>query len=346
MKIVKKIPDAIGTLGRHCRFFLPRLNFARFLNICIMIIEMLLKRERLLSKPVVAKIEACSVCNLRCFGCRSGKGKSLVEYSGGSLTVSDFEVILDKLGKHLFEVVLYIWGEPLLNKNIAELINAAHKRNISVAISTNLHQLTEETSKKLLDAGLDKMIFCIDGWSQKTYEEVRIRGDFELVRANVKRFIDLRNESKSKKPYMEWQYIVTSQNKSELKYAQEAAEEWGVEKFTEIVDWGKRLKEKEYFKGLQKTKKKMYEKNNKCYWLWSSIAIQFDGNVFPCCHVANKPHDNRIFGNILTDDFGLVWNSVKYRQARLLMKSNREISEGEFICKYCCSPPIFTEKSQ
>jgi radical SAM protein with 4Fe4S-binding SPASM domain len=341
MKLVKKIPGTVGTLKRHLIIFWPRLTFSRIINTGIMGIEMFFKRLKLISKPVVAKIEASSACNLRCRGCRTGE--PLVEYKIGNLAVSDFEVILNKMGKYLFELVFYIWGEPLINKDLPELIKAAHKRNISVIISTNLHFLTEDMGAKLLDAGLDKMIFCIDGWSSETYSEIRIKGNFDLVKANIKRFIDQRKAAKSKKPYLEWQYVVTTNNKSELPIARRVAADWGVEKFTELVDWAKRLEEKDYFKGLDKVRHKMYTKINRCFWLWSSIAIQYDGNVFPCCHVANKPHENRIYGNILKEDLKAVWNSDKYQRARLLLKSKRSINDGDFICKHCYSPPIFIE---
>jgi len=346
MKVIKKIPDAFGALDRHLKQFGLRMTFKRLINLCIILIEMVFKRKRLLSKPAIAKIEASSICNLRCFGCRSGAQSALVEYPPGKLSISDFEVMVEKMGDYLFEIVLYLWGEPLTNKDLPALIKVAHNKNIAVGISTNLHFLTEEMGEKLLDAQLDKMIFCIDGWSQETYGQVRIKGNFETVKNNIQRFAQQKKAANSRKPHLEWQYVVTEDNFPELESAKRAAQKWGVDKFTEIADWGKRLKKKDHFKGLAKTKKQMYEKINRCYWLWSSIAVQYDGNVFPCCHVANKPHQQRIYGNILKDSLGDVWNSELYQKARLLLQSSRSISEGEFICKECFSPPVFTYKKE
>jgi len=344
MKLLKKIPGFVGALQRHSRILLPRLTPARVANIGVLGIEMLFKRPVLISRPVVAKIEACSACNLACEGCRSGH--LIVEYPAGNISMQDFGIILDKMGKYLFEIVFYNWGEPLMNKKVPELIKMAHQHNISVIISTNLHFLTEEVGEKLLEAQLDKMIFCIDGWSQESYQQVRINGDFELVINNIKRFLEQRRAAGSKKPYLEWQYVVTQRNRPELPMARKAARDWGVERFVELVDWSQRLDDKSYFKGLDKAWEKMFGKINRCFWLWSSIAIQYDGNVFPCCHVANKPYDKRIYGNLVSSSMKEVWNGTKYQRARRFLKSKRRIDDGEFICKDCISPPIFIEQDK
>ena len=322
------------------KLFYGRMTIRRLYNVALVIFEMFFKKTRLNSKPIIAKIEASSACNLLCLGCRSGEKNELVEYPSKNLSTSDFKIMLDKMGDYLFEVVFYLWGEPLINKNLPQLVKMAHEKNISVVISTNLHYLTEKMGNELILAELDKIIFCIDGWSQQTYEEVRIKGNFELVKKNISNFIKARNSAGYKKPYLEWQYIVTEKNISELIYAKKAASEWGIDKFSEIVDWEKRLKQ-DYFKGLKKAKEKRRKNINKCYWLWSSIAIQVDGNVFPCCHVANKLERRRIYGNILEESFESVWNSEMYRKARLFLKSKRTISDGDFICQRCVSPPVF-----
>ena len=341
MKALKKIPGPWGAIRRHTSILLPRVTVSRILNLVLVGYEMLFRRTRLFSKPVIAKIEASSACNLRCKGCRTGW--PFMEYQTGNLSVSDFNIILDKIGKYLFEVVFYIWGEPLLNKNIGKLIDAAHRRNIAVIISTNLHFLTAEMGEILIDSQLDKMIFCIDGWSQRTYEEVRAKGDFELVKNNIGRFVEQKKARDSKKPYLEWQYVVTENNKTELPLAQRAAHGWGVERFVSLVDWAKRLETRDFFKGLDRVKEKMRKKINRCFWLWSAITIQYDGTVFPCCHVANKPHENRMYANILRQDLNAAWNSEKFQQARLLLKSKRQINDGHIVCSKCFSPPIFIE---
>lgn len=342
MKIVKKIPGYLGAITRHSKILIPRLTLSRILNLLIMSMEMITKRKKLISRPAFAKIEASSACNLLCKGCRTGT--PLMEFPAGNLSPENFKIIIEKIGKYLLEIVFYIWGEPLMNKKLPELIRIAHDYNISVIISTNLHFLSEDLSRELLECKLDKMIFCIDGWSQESYSSIRIGGDFELVKKNIKRFIDLKKESHCSKPFLEWQYVVTENNKNELEKARNIAKEWKIDRFVELVDWSKRLNDEEYFGGLKKVRGKMKIETNRCFWLWSSLSIQYDGTVFPCCHVANKPHERRIYGNLVTQDLDKVWNGPMYQKSRLFLSSNRSIDEGDFICKSCMSPPIYTGK--
>ena len=58
--------------------------------------------------------------------------------------------------------------EPLLNPHIHEIIAYAKKKGIiDTIINTNATQLTREMSIKLIDAGLDHIIYSFDGGTKK-----------------------------------------------------------------------------------------------------------------------------------------------------------------------------------
>jgi molybdenum cofactor biosynthesis enzyme MoaA len=42
-----------------------------------------------------------------------------------------------------------------------------------------------EMLKKCIDAGLDWLIFSVDSHSKETYEQIRIRGDYNIVKYNI-----------------------------------------------------------------------------------------------------------------------------------------------------------------
>ena len=63
-------------------------------------------------------------------------------------------------------------GEPLLNPKILEFIDLAKKAGvIEVSINTNATTLDEKKAEKLINSGLDQIIFSFDGGSKKTYEK-------------------------------------------------------------------------------------------------------------------------------------------------------------------------------
>ena len=71
-------------------------------------------------------------------------------------------------------VTLFFMGEPLLDKTLPEKIKYSKDAGFrGLNIATNLALLTEETSKKLLDSGLDTIIFSIDGVKKETHEQIR-----------------------------------------------------------------------------------------------------------------------------------------------------------------------------
>jgi len=344
----RKIPGIVGTISRHAPAWWPRMTLARIFNIALATYEMRRRKVVVRSRPFLAKIEASSACNLKCDGCRTGNAP--FDYSIGNLTVDNFKIMMEKLGPNLIEVLFYLWGEPLFNKNLPQLVDVAHRWNVAASISTNAHFLNENISQALIDCQLDKMIICIDGLTQETYAGVRKGGDLQVVMDNAKRFLAKRREAGSHKPQVEWQYIVTDATRGDVAEARRLAKEWGVDRFVEIVDWSSRLSNDEsYFSGLKAARYKMRHSTS-CYWLWTSIAVQYDGVAYPCCHTATKKEDRRIFGNLLSDDFKSVWNGKRYQKARRSFAGKSAGADDEpvddIICDHCETPPVFSEKPQ
>ena len=114
-----------------------------------------------------------------------------------SWTASANGAIIDEIAPFAEAVVLHSWGEPLLHKRILEMIRYAKERDLFVETSTNATRLDEETSRKLIESGLDRVYLSMDGLTKETYEKVRVKGNFEVVRGNIERFLDLNHESAS-----------------------------------------------------------------------------------------------------------------------------------------------------
>src|SRR5688572_18266613 len=86
--------------------------------------------------PSELRVDPASVCNLHCPLCPTGTRE--VDRGPGFLSVETFRRILDKFGDHLLYVHLWVWGEPLLNKSLADLVAQAENRRVGTEISTNL----------------------------------------------------------------------------------------------------------------------------------------------------------------------------------------------------------------
>ncbi len=142
-----------------------RLAPKRFLNYQMVQYQRARGHTRLYGRPLVLTLEATNVCNLKCPFCFTGVGEVTRERS--MMSMERYRKLIDDLGDYAMLLEFYNWGEPLLNKNIYEMVEIASKRGISTIISTNFSvPFDEERAEKLVKSGLGILGAGIDGASQ------------------------------------------------------------------------------------------------------------------------------------------------------------------------------------
>ncbi len=114
------------------------------------------------------------------------------------MTLKNFKIIASKFKPYTDRIrflSLHGCGEPLLDKNLSDKIKCAKDVGFKeVGFTSNCNILTEETSKKLLEAGLNCIIPSIDGLTKEVHETIRPRTDYERIVKNVQNFIKLRDQ--------------------------------------------------------------------------------------------------------------------------------------------------------
>ena len=128
-----------------------------------------LKEKKII--PLCIDVEVASICDLACPFCYR------------EFIVTPDKIINDKLCYKIIDQaselgvpsIKFNWrGEPLLNPKIYDYIKYAKKKGIlETIINTNATNLTKTNSNKLIDSGLDLMIYSFDGGTKKTYEKMR-----------------------------------------------------------------------------------------------------------------------------------------------------------------------------
>jgi radical SAM protein with 4Fe4S-binding SPASM domain len=84
-------------------------------------------------------------------------------------------------------------GEPLLHKNIVEMVKLAYQYEIAntIEILTNASLLTKSMSKKLIRAGLNRLVISLQGLTTEKYNEMcSTTISFETIVDNIKYFYD------------------------------------------------------------------------------------------------------------------------------------------------------------
>ncbi len=115
-------------------------------------------------------------CNLKCVHCYS-QSKD-IEYSG-ELNTKEAKAMLDGLAEYGAPVILFSGGEPLMRKDLMELITYAKDKGLRAVISTNGTLITEEKAEELKQFGLSYVGISLDGLRETNDKFRGIEGAFD-----------------------------------------------------------------------------------------------------------------------------------------------------------------------
>jgi radical SAM protein with 4Fe4S-binding SPASM domain len=319
-----------------------KLSFRRFLNMVKVgsgfFLSQIFRKPVVLGLPVAVSIEPTTSCNLRCPECPSGL-RSFTRPTG-MLQQSFFKDVIEQLHKDVFYMIFYFQGEPFLNPDFLNMIRHASSKNIYTATSTNAHFLDDETARKTVESGLDRLIISIDGITQEVYRQYRIGGSLEKVLAGTKNIIGWKKKLKSKKPYVVFQFLVVHPNEHQMEDAKKLAEEIGVDdiffKTAQIYDYkngSSLIPDADGYSRYRKNNNGEYEIKNKllnhCWKLWHSSVITWDGKIVPCCFDKDAHYK---MGELDQHSFGAIWKGKEYNRFRQSVLKSRKEND---ICTNC-----------
>ena len=210
---------------------LSELRLKKLRNLVLNERERLSHTERTTSMPVTGQIDPAFPCNLECPLCLSEMARRQ-GYTMPIMKEAKLDHILSAYGDYLVRIWLSLWGEPLLNKRLPELIAKCKSREIWVLISSNMSvPLTAASIDALVMSGLDSIILSIDGATQETYQTYRRGGDLALVLGNVRRLVEAKRRLGLRTPHLYWRYLTFPWNRHEIEMARDKAGSLGVDEF-------------------------------------------------------------------------------------------------------------------
>ncbi|HEY0194025.1 MAG TPA: glycosyltransferase [Kofleriaceae bacterium] len=295
--------------------------------------------------PETGMIEPTNLCNLGCPTCPTGTGKIKPL---PQLSLDGFAHVLDGLAPRLRNLALWNYGEPLLNKQLPQMIALAKQRGVGVVkVSSNVHFLDGERGRALLGSGLDVLILSVDGASQETYATFRKEGDFERVARSVAWLCAEKARLGLVKPRIELQFIVMRHNEHELPRMRELAAEWGVDALRIKTVGADDDAQKHLVPATRLLSRYAADgethsvRHAFCTMAWDHTVVNVDGSVTPCCYLrpdmaelADTPggRDAYVMGNVFDRPFTEIWRGEKYRAFRAQMLAGRGALP---ICNKC-----------
>lgn len=135
--------------------------------------------------PFYPTVEISGVCNLRCISCPRGNSAHPPQ-KGGFMTAATYSKIIDKLIKEipfLYLVDLYIWGEPMLNSELPEIIKINTQLGIASGISSNLN--AGKHLEEVIKVSPAQVRVSVSGFGEKNYEITHKGGHWATLYKNL-----------------------------------------------------------------------------------------------------------------------------------------------------------------
>jgi radical SAM protein with 4Fe4S-binding SPASM domain len=269
--------------------------------------------------PTQLYIETTNRCNSKCNICvRTFHENERLR----DLSFEEFKGIVDSF-PGLERVVLHGIGEPLLNRDIMNMIRYLKSREVYVLFNSNASILDEKIQRGLIESDLDEYRVSIDSATPETYQKMRGVDFFEKVIKNLRALRELQNRLKLDMPKLSLWFVGTRENIGELPgliklahgigvgevhlqrltflnfkdTANLAREEEGIyhkpdKSVKDIIDrceaLAKELEINFNSSGATSPRNYLRAKNDqfpwqKCFRPWTLSYITANGNVLPCC---------------------------------------------------------------
>lgn len=281
--------------------------------------------------PIEIEISPSGACNHRCVFCA-------VDYMGYKPVFLEKDVILRDI-RHMSQrglksVICSGEGEPLLNKDMAEIANAIKSYGVDVAMSSNGALFTREVATECLEA-FTWIRFSVASMEESSYNSIQRgkAGDLERVKTNLQDAVRVKRD-KELKTTLGVQCLLLPDNMSQLPDMASQLREIGVDYLTVKpysqhlhsentfqVDYEAMLELEQELKKFETENFKIYFRANamkkmhheKCYrtcWgLPFMTHIDASGNVWPCvAHIGAKEF---CYGNIYEQPFEEIWNGSR-----------------------------------
>jgi len=293
--------------------------------------------------PVISEFAVNYRCNLNCKFCYAGSQNKDKE-----LNTKDIEKILEKI-RYQAKVpfVSFTGGEPLLRKDIFELISFAQKIDLKTNLITNGTLINEKIARKLRNSGLESAQVSLEGPESIHDTLTGVKGSFQKTITGIK---NLKREGIRV-------HTNTTLNKVNIPHVFELIDiikSIGLDKFSMnlVIPCGSADKNKDIwvkYSEIGKVIKKVknYSNNKGLKFIWYSplpfcifnpvkqglggkgcaalkglLSVDPEGNIIPCSSFYEP------VGNLLEQDFESIWFSSKAEFYR-----KRKFAGSE--CKKC-----------
>jgi len=189
--------------------------------------------------PTTLELNPTNKCNLKCLSCW------LREFKAETEELSDEKLlnIIDEASElGVKEIRIPGSGEPLMRKNIIEVMKRIKENSMNGLLITNGTLFTKQNMRKLVGIGWDCITFSIDSADEETHDILRgVKGCFNKTITALKEFKKIKNELKKEKPRIRFNTVLSNKNYNTLSRIFELGHKYRCEdiQIQPMTIWGK-----------------------------------------------------------------------------------------------------------
>lgn len=290
--------------------------------------------------PLFVSVEPAAVCQLGCPECPVGQtntGMSGYRNTERLMPRELWHRVLAEVRETAWTIQFYFQGEPLLNKDLPQMISEAHAAGLYTIVSTNAQALTEEMAQALVAAGLERIIVSMDGLTEESYGAYRIGGSLEQCMNALSYLRAAKEQSSNRQLLIELQCLRLRTNEHEWAEMKRVYKSLGADrlvfKTAQLYNYadGHPLMptEPRYSRYIMGADGHYHRRSlgRGCLRVWSGCVITTNGDVLPCCY--DKAHAHA-YGNSKESPL-----SELFRNNVSLAFRRSAIRETPAICKEC-----------
>ena len=229
----------------------------------------------------------------------------------GMMDIKLFKNIIDQAVKGGTKAItLASRGEPTLHPKLGEMLEYCSGKFFELKLNTNATKLSDKLIHQILKSNVTNMVFSIDSYTKDEFESIRVKGVFEEVLNNIKKFKEIKekfypesgcetrvsgvkvNKEQNPKKFREfWQNYVDNVVMVEME------NRWDIyHNPKEIMGTGS------------------------CDYVWERMYVWFDGLCNPC----DSDYKSELcVGSVKEQSLGDIWKSSKFTELRNAHLNNK-----------------------
>jgi len=275
-------------------------------------------------RPEEIDIEVTSSCDADCIMCP----RRSMRRAPGPMPMPLFQAIVDEaVSLGVRDLCLNGYGEIATLRNYRDYLAYIRARSarIRILVNTNGMRLSEDLASAFIEHDVDIVNIAIDGATAATYESIRRHLKLDVVESNVKRFVEMRNASGRRRPYIMVNMIHMPENAHEA--------EAFLAKWNGIPDYAGLAGVLSRGGSVAVPARETDWRSVPCFLLWRQMPILSDGTVAMCCDDWDGTSG---LGNVAQGGIKAIWSSPAHERFRRLHLEGR--AEELSLCRGCQSP--------